>query len=117
MKNRARGHRGLAPTPRAHPQHLRRAPRPITATDRAHEPLRPPQPSQVLQARHVIGEPAPKLLIGARIVHPAPRPTSRRSHPPRLLHSSRYAGHMFEGGIEPDTAAARAVGLLRTAVD
>ncbi len=24
---------------------------------------------------------------------------------------------MFEGGIEPDTAAARAVGLLRTAVD
>ena len=107
VKDRARRHRGLAPTLHAHPQRPRRAPRSITTADRAHEPLRPPQPSQVLQARHVAGEPVPKLLIGTRIVHPTPRPTRRRSHPPRLLHSSRYARHTCDSTRKTEKCASR----------
>ena len=97
MKDRARGRRGLHPARGAHPQPRRRAPRVPPTTARAGEPVRPAQPPEILQTRPVVAEPVPKLLIGARVIDPTTRARSScRSHPPRLLHSSRNAVHAFE---------------------
>ncbi len=76
VKDRARGHRRLAPAVRAHPTQRRRAPRVLPETHRADEPVRPAQLTEVLDTRAVIAKPVPKLLIGARVVNPTHRPTA-----------------------------------------
>ena len=78
-KDRARRRRRLHPATRAHPQPPGRAPALTPAARRAREPLRPPQPGQVLHAGTLIREPRPELLIGPRIVSATRRP----GHPDR----------------------------------
>src|SRR6266508_5851629 len=93
VKDRAGRDRGLQPALGAHPQTPRRGPRRAAATPGAGKPIRPTKPYQIVQAGSVIGEPRLELLIRARIVDPTQRPF--RTHPSRLLHSSRDAGRMF----------------------
>src|SRR5512132_4191442 len=95
MKDRAGGGRGLQPTLGAHPQPGARPPAATAAAARTREPVRPAQSSQILPTRPLVGEPRPELLIGPRIVTPTDRPPIL-SHNQTVLHSSRYAGHMFE---------------------
>ena len=95
MKDRAGRGRGLQATVGAHPQpacrsassHRRRS---VDTRTRAASANR-----QVLPTRPLVGEPGPELLIGPRIVTPADRTPIAR-HDTTLLHSSRYAGHMFD---------------------
>jgi Domain of unknown function (DUF222) len=59
--------------------------------------VRPAQSSHILPTPPLVGEPRPELLIGPRIVTPADRtPTV---HDPTVLHSSRYAGYVFENDL------------------
>src|SRR5674476_171770 len=62
MEDRPRSHRGLPATVDAHPPGLRGPPVPTRLTRRAHEPLRPTQARQVVQARRVVREPGQQLL-------------------------------------------------------
>ena len=67
VEDRPRGDRhpamaGLAPMPAV------RQTRTVAATARAHETLRPPQPSQVVQARAVVRKPRAPLGVIAREV-------------------------------------------------
>ena len=94
MKYRAGGGRGLQPTLSAHPQPCASPPAATAAAAWTGEPLRPAQSSQILPTPPLLEEPRPELLIGPRIVTPADRtPTV---HDPTVLHSSRYAGRMFD---------------------
>ncbi len=76
-----------------------------------HRPGRRTRPATAAGPRYsrhalIVGEPVPKLLEGARIVDPADRP-SLRSHDPSLLHSSRYAEHVFDSISVDQTAASK----------
>jgi hypothetical protein len=55
--------------------------------------MRPAQFSQILPTPPLGREPQSKLLIRPRIVTPADRTVANHEH--TLLHSSRYAGHVF----------------------
>jgi hypothetical protein len=61
--------------------------------------VRPAQSSQILPTRQLVGKPGPKFLIRPRIVTPTDR-TPTVSHVHTLLHSSGYAGRMFEGCMD-----------------
>jgi hypothetical protein len=66
--------------------------------------VRPAQASQILPTRPLIGEPRPEVLISPRIVTPPDR-TPIISHDHTVLHSSRYAGRVFENDlVELDAA-------------
>src|SRR4249919_4399895 len=95
MKDRAGGGRGLQPTLGAHPQPRGRPPAASAAAVWTGESLRPAQSNQILPTRQLVGKPRPELLIGPRIVTPADR-TPTLSHDHKILHSSRYAGGMFD---------------------
>jgi hypothetical protein len=58
MEDRSRGRRRPPLTARAHPQTRRGTPRVSSSARRAHEPVRPPQPREVLDARRLVNEPA-----------------------------------------------------------
>jgi len=60
--------------------------------------MRPTQSSQILPTCQLVGKPRPELLIGPRIVTPADR-TPILSHDHNVLHSSRYAGCVFENDL------------------
>ena len=80
MQDRPRGHRRLAPALHAQPQARARPPRFRGIAVRAHEPVRPPQPGQILGARVIVGEPRPQLLERRRVVHTGNRRLLRRHH-------------------------------------
>src|SRR5664279_1434733 len=94
MEDGARGGRGLQPAVRAHPQPTTGAPAASRAAARAAEPLRPPKSTQALATGLIVGKPAPKLLVGPRVVAPADR-ARLIGHTHRLLHSSRDEGCLF----------------------
>ena len=58
--------------------------------------MRPAQFSQILPTPPLGWEPRSKLLIRPRIVTPADRTVANHEH--TLLHSSRYAGHVYDSG-------------------
>src|SRR3954452_5942225 len=105
MEDRARGGGGLQRTVGAHPQPWARAPVATAAAVWARESVRPAQSSQILPTCQLVGEPGPELLIRPRIVTPTDR-TPTVSHDHTLLHSSRYAGHMFDSRVGGQDAAA-----------
>jgi hypothetical protein len=73
--------------------------------------MRPAQFSQILPTPPLGREPRSKLLIRPRIVTPADRTVANHEH--RLLHSSRYAGCMFDSDEElPAAGAVQLAGLI-----
>src|SRR3954453_10350035 len=105
MEDRARGGGGLQPTVGAHQQPWARAPVATAAAVWARESVRSAQSSQILPTCQLVGEPGPELLIRPRIVTPTDR-TPTVSHDHTLLHSSRYAGGVFENDLAELDAAA-----------
>jgi hypothetical protein len=59
--------------------------------------MRPAQFSQILPTPPLGGEPRSKLLICPRIVTPTDRTVANHEH--TLLHSSRYAGRVFDNDL------------------
>jgi hypothetical protein len=59
--------------------------------------VRPAQFSQILPTPPLGREPRSKLLIRPRIVTPADRTVANHEH--TLLHSSRYAGGVFDNDV------------------
>src|SRR4029434_10735096 len=84
-------------------QTRRRPPRVAPTTARAHKPVGPPQPRQVVDTGLLVTEPLGELLVGPRIIHSTHRPR-RLVHQLTLLHSSRDAEHTFDSRYGPKRA-------------